>query len=43
MIKKIKNAWYLYNKNGTKVLGKFKTKKEALEREKQIIYFRGKK
>lgn len=43
MIKKIGNIWYLYNSTGKKVLGKFKTKKEALERERQIMYFKNKK
>lgn len=43
MIKKEKNEWVLYSSDGTKILGKYKTKKEALEREKQIQYFKNKK
>lgn len=39
MIKKVGSMWYLYNKTGTKVLGKFKTKKEAIQREQEILYF----
>ena len=32
--------WILYTKDQKRILGKFKTKKEALKREKQIIYFK---
>lgn len=43
MIKKVGSMWYLYTSTGKKILGKFKTKKEALERERQVIYFKNKK
>lgn len=43
MIKKQSNKWILYSKDGSKKLGEFKTKKEAVEREKQINYFKNKK
>lgn len=42
IIVKEKSSWILYNKSGTKVLGKFRTKKEAVEREKEINYFKNK-
>lgn len=34
------SLWVLYNHDKTKVLGKFKTKKDALEREREINYFK---
>ena len=41
MIKKTKeNEWTLFNHDGTKVLGKFRSEEEAMKREKQINYFR---
>lgn len=43
MIKKEGSQYILYTKNGKKKLGTFKTKKEALAREKQINYFKSKK
>ena len=39
MIKKEGNYYILYSKDGKKKLGKFKTKKKALERERQIQYW----
>lgn len=39
MIKKEGNYYILYSKDGKK-LGKYKTKKKALEREKQIQYWK---
>ena len=42
VIKKVKSQWILYTKDGKKILGKFKTKKDALKRERQIIYFKSK-
>ncbi len=41
-IKKKSYKWILYNKDQTKVLGTFRTKKDALHRERQIIYFKNK-
>tara|TARA_Y100000310_G_C20659314_1_gene803797 strand:+ start:608 stop:745 length:138 start_codon:yes stop_codon:yes gene_type:complete len=32
--------WILYSKDKKKILGTFKTKKEAIKRERQIIYFK---
>ena len=32
--------WILYTKDGKKKLGEFRTKKNALKRERQIIYFK---
>lgn len=32
--------WVLYTKDKKKVLGKFRTKKAALKRERQIIFFK---
>jgi len=40
VIKKEGYKWVLYSKDEKKKLGEFKTKKEALKREKQIIYFK---
>lgn len=43
MIKKVKNKYVLYSHDGKKKLGTFDTKKEALEREKQINFFKRRK
>lgn len=40
MIKKEGNYYILYSKDGKKKLGKYKTKKKALERERQIQYWK---
>lgn len=32
--------WILYTKDRKRVLGKFRTKKAALKRERQIIFFK---
>lgn len=40
MIKKEGDKYVLYSKDGTKVLGIYDTKKQALERERQIQYFK---
>ncbi|MBI2125328.1 hypothetical protein HYU08_02115 [Candidatus Woesearchaeota archaeon] len=40
VIKKEGYKWVLYTKDKKKVLGTFKTKKDALKRERQIIYFK---
>jgi len=40
VIKKEGYKWVLYTKDGKKVLGEFRTKKAALKRERQIIYFK---
>jgi hypothetical protein len=44
MIRKVRSQWYLYSlkkhKGKRKILGKFKTKKEALHRERQINFFK---
>jgi hypothetical protein len=44
MIRKVrnKNQWKLYTKDGSRVLGTFRSKKKALERERQINYFKNK-
>ena len=42
MIRKEKNQYVLYNKDGTKVLGRG-TKEEMLKREKEVNYFKQKK
>ena len=43
MIVQKDNKWYLYSKDGKKKLGgPYKTKKEAEDREKQVIYFKNK-
>lgn len=42
MIKHEKGKWILYNHDGTKKLGTFKSKTEAMLREKQVIYFKNK-
>lgn len=34
------SQWVLYTRDRKKVLGKFRTKKEALKRERQIIFFK---
>ena len=43
VIVKRKNRWFLFSKDKKKKLGEFKTKKEALKRERQIIFFKNKK
>jgi len=40
MIKKIKSEYILYNKAGTKILGRFSTKAAALKREREIQFFK---
>ncbi len=40
VIEKKGSQWLLYSKDRSKVLGKFKTKKDALKRERQINYFK---
>ena len=40
VIKKQKSKWILYTKDGKRKLGEFKTKKEALKRERQIQFFK---
>lgn len=40
VIKKEGYQWVLYTKDKKKVLGTFKTRKDALKRERQIIYFK---
>ena len=40
MIRKRGSKWLLFAKNGSKKLGEFKTKKDAVKRERQIIYFK---
>lgn len=40
VIRKRGYKWVLYNRKGTKKLGEFRTKKAALKRERQIIYFK---
>lgn len=43
MIKKTSdNKYILYTKDGKKKLGEFKTKEEAVKREKQILFFKNK-
>jgi hypothetical protein len=34
-----KNVWILKSKKNNKILGRYRTKKAALKREKQIEYF----
>lgn len=46
VIVKRRSRWILYTKDRKRVLGKFRTKKDALRRERQINFFkhlRGKK
>ena len=40
MIIKQNNKYILKSKDGTKTLGSFKTKEEAIKREKQINFFK---
>jgi hypothetical protein len=40
MIRKVKSKWVLYSKSGGGKLGSFSTKKAAVKREKQIVYFK---
>lgn len=40
MIKKVGGKWVLFTADGSKKLGEFKTKKEALQREREIEYFK---
>lgn len=34
------SIWYLYTKDKKRVLGKFKTKKDAVKRKRQVNYFK---
>lgn len=43
VIKKKGNYWYLYTKDGSKVLGKHETKKNAVKQEIAINISKGKK
>lgn len=43
MIKKEGNKYVLYNRDGTKKLGTFSSRKKAVEREQEIIYFKNKR
>ena len=43
VIVKEKSYYVLYSKDRKKVLGKFRTKKEALKRERHIIFFKNTK
>ncbi len=43
MIKKEGNKYILYSKDGSKKLGVYHTKEEALKRERQIRFFKHKK
>lgn len=43
VIKKINSNWLLYSKKKNKLLGKFRTKKEAIKRERQIQFFKHQK
>ncbi len=40
VIKKKGYRWVLYTKDRKKVLGTFRTRKAALKRERQIVYFK---
>ena len=40
VIKKEGYKWILYNKTGEKKLGEFRTKKDAIKRERQIQFFK---
>jgi len=40
VLKKKGYQWILYDSTGKKVLGKFRTKKAALKRERQIQYYK---
>lgn len=43
MIRKVKDKYVLYSKDGKKKLGEFKTKEAAQKREKQILFFKNRK
>lgn len=43
VIRKKRNYWYLYTKDGNKVLGKHKTKKKAIKQEIAINISKGNK
>ena len=43
MIKKSGSKYVLYSKDGSKKLGTFDSKKDAIKREQQINYFKHKK
>ena len=40
VIEKKGSQWLLYSRDKSKVLGRFRTKKDALKRERQINYFK---
>jgi hypothetical protein len=40
MIKKEGSKWVLFSQDGTKRLGEFTTKEDALKRDRQIKYFK---
>ena len=43
MIRKKGNKYILLSKDGSKKLGEFNTRKQAEQREKQILFFKNKK
>lgn len=43
VIVRINSKWILYSKDKKKKLGEFKTKKDALKRERQIQYWKKKR
>lgn len=40
VIRKRGYQWILYTKDGKRVLGRFRTKKDAVKRERQIQFFK---
>ena len=42
MILRFGDTYYLYTKHGNRILGKFKTYKDALKREQEINFFKSK-
>jgi len=42
MIKKVGEKYYLYSKDGKRILGRFRTRKAAMKREKQVAFYKNK-
>lgn len=42
MIKKVGEKYYLYSKDGKRILGRFRTRKAAMKRESQVAFYKNK-
>ena len=42
MIRKVGEKYYLYSKDGKRILGRFRTRKAAMKRERQVAFYKDK-